>query len=321
MSRSMGWFYLAHLGYNMWVEPLEDKSGVKCKDVRENWSPYIHATDHLLFEKDYWKELTAQLRDAGCTAILLDVGEGLRFESHPELAVEGSWSKQELSEELSRLRGMGFAVYPKLNFSASHDQWLGEYSRMLSTSVYHRVTADLIAETAELFGRPELFHLGMDEETAEDQKYYNYAVIRQGDQWWYDFNKLLDATRAAGSRPWIWSDYGWSHPDELLKRMPRDVVQSNWYYGDFNQKDQNSLCVRLYDVLDKAGFDQIPTGSSWARADNFSMTAAYCKEHIASERLLGLMQTPWKPTVRATSKKHTEAIVAMAEVIRSFDTL
>ena len=116
MSKPLKWIYLAHLGYNMWLEPEVDRFGIH---GQQGWSEHIAASGHLRFEEDYWQELTVQLKDAGCNTILLDLGEGLCYESHPELAVEGSWSKEKLSRELSRLRSQGFEVLPKLNFSAA----------------------------------------------------------------------------------------------------------------------------------------------------------------------------------------------------------
>lgn len=90
MSKPLKWIYLAHLGYNMWLEPEVDRFGIH---GQQGWSEHIAASSHLRFEEDYWQELTVQLKDAGCNTILLDLGEGLCYESHPELAVEGSWSK------------------------------------------------------------------------------------------------------------------------------------------------------------------------------------------------------------------------------------
>ena len=139
MKKDIGWYYLAHFGYNMWVEPLVDKLGVQGHDVRSFWSPYTNASDKLLFQEDYWKELTTQLQQAGCTHIVLDVGDGVIFDSHPELAVEGSWTKQRFADELARLRGMGFEVLPKLNFSGTFDgngcAIIGLYSKTPSAEV------------------------------------------------------------------------------------------------------------------------------------------------------------------------------------------
>ena len=45
--------------------------------------------------------------------------------------------------------------------------------------------------------------------------------------------------------------------------------------------------------LDKAGFDQIPTGSNWSNDENFGLLVKFCKENLSSERLLGYLQTNW----------------------------
>lgn len=315
MSKSLDWFYLVHFSHNFWAPPLVDKDGIHGKDVSKIWNKYSNATSYLRFEEDYWKELTLQLKEAGCTSIVLDVGDGICFESHPEIATEGAWSKQKFADELARLRGMGFHVIPKLNFSASHDLWLGEYERMLSTSIYYKVTADLIAETAELFDHPKIFHLGMDEELPVHQKNYNYMVARQGELWWHDFFKLVNATEAAGCRPWIWSDYAWDHEEEFFTNMPKEILQSNWHYWDIPAEESCARCVDLYEKLEAAGFDQVPTGSNWARPDNFSHLTEFCKNRISDNHLVGFMQTTWFPTLREVANKHEGALADLQKAI------
>ena len=50
--------------------------------------------------------------------VVIDVGDGVRFDSHPELALSNSWSKEKLAQKLSEARELGLTVVPKLNFSA-----------------------------------------------------------------------------------------------------------------------------------------------------------------------------------------------------------
>ena len=73
----------------------------------------------------------------------------MEFPSHPELAVKGSWSPERMQKELERLRGLGLEPIPKLNFSAMHDEWLGDYGRMLCTDEYYRVLHLLHASSAK----------------------------------------------------------------------------------------------------------------------------------------------------------------------------
>jgi hypothetical protein len=298
---SLIWANLLHLGTNMWCD----------------WSnpatphPNVAPSKTHPSEKPLWGELTNAMADAGMNLLVIDLGEGVRYDSHPELAVDGSWTPAQLRDELARLRAKGIEPIPKLNFSASHDAWLGPYARMLSTDTYYSVCKNLIAEVSTLFDKPRFFHLGMDEETAEHQINYEYVVIRQHDLWWRDFLFLVDQVEKAGPRPWIWSDYIWKHKDTFLNRMPKSVVQSNWYYGrDFGPDRPMSSA---YDWLAAAGYDQIPTGSNWSIPDNFALTVDYGASHIPADHLLGFLQTPWKPTLTPHRDHHLAAIAQVQQ--------
>ncbi len=66
--------------------------------------------------------------------------------------------------------------------------------------------------------------------------------------------------------------------------------------------------MKAYLDLEAHGYDQIPTGSNWAASGNFEKTVPYCARHIAPERLLGFLQTAWKPTTSGHRQAHSEAI-------------
>ena len=168
---------------------------------------------------------------------------------------------------------------------------------------------DLIREVIDIFDRPPFFHLGMDEETFAHQRHNLYAQVRQGDLWWHDFLFLVEQVERAGVRAWIWSDMIWNHEEAFLRRMPRTVLQSNWYYGGFKAiGPDDERAIRAYDTLDAHGFDQVPAGSNWSRPENFPETVAYARGHIAPERLSGFLQTVWKPTLPERRYRHYEAI-------------
>ncbi|MBE6599042.1 MAG: hypothetical protein E7638_06335, partial [Ruminococcaceae bacterium] len=194
---------LCHLGYNMWADP-EEKDGIKGFHYGKNAE--VAATPRLRFQPKAWDRIVEMLRDAGCNMIILDIGEGVRFDCCPEIAAEDAWSKEQMKAELARLRSLGFEVIPKLNFSTCHDEWLGVYSRMVSTPAYYKVVRELIRETAELFDHPRFFHIGMDEEGLGCQKHFNLVVIRQDKLWYHDLNYICDCVRETGSRPWMWAD-------------------------------------------------------------------------------------------------------------------
>jgi hypothetical protein len=296
MKDNMMWAYLIHLGTNMWGD----------QGSTSEISPYH---EKLETDDEIWREVVDFLPSQGINTLLIDLGDAVCYESHPELAIAGAWSKKKLADELDRIRSLGMTPLPKLNFSACHDAWLGIYSRMLSTPEYYKVCADLIAETSELFGHPAYFHLGLDEETAENQRGLNYAVIRQGQLWWHDCYFLFDACEKAGARPWVWADPVWHNPEDYLKNMPKSVLQSNWYYGSVKRNpdgtvlDDGSSQARAYMAylrLDEAGYEQVPTSSTWSNWWNSLHTMRLCKESLNPDRLMGFMTAPWEFTYPST---------------------
>ena len=290
------WAFMVHLGCNCWADHTVDRWGDSAGLQAESHSP----EDYMRFDDEEWQFITSRVAALGGNMILLDLAEGLQYESHPELSAKGAWSKDRLEKEKRRLAEMGIELIPKLNFSTGHDTWLKEYHRMVSTPDYYRVCSDLIAEVSELFGKPRFFHLGYDEETIHNQRASHFAVVRQGELWWHDFLWFNETVKKAGSRSWIWSDYGWRHRDEFLARMPRDVLQSNWYYYhiDGEQDKEHLERIAFFDELDKAGFDQIPCGS-------------YCRRHLAgSSRLKGFMLAPWTRTWNRFHDKNAYALEA-----------
>ncbi|MGI6296023.1 MAG: Tat pathway signal protein [Armatimonadota bacterium] len=309
----MIWANLLHLGYNMWY----DRILTELKEPNTN----LTASPKMRFDKAVWDDLLQKMAESGVNMLIIDLGEGVQYKSHPELATEGAWSVKQLQEELVKLRKLGIEPIPKLNFSAMHDMWMGPYSRMVSTPKYYEVCADLIKECIDIFDKPRFFHLGMDEETYSNQKLMKYVVIRQYDLWWHDFNFLVDQVEKNGSQAWIWSDYMWDHRDEFVQKMSKHVLQSNWYYGESMEPEDptSQNYVECFKVLDSNGFDQVPTGSNYNTPVNFVELVKWCKSNLSADRLKGFMQTPWKPTTEQHRQHHIEAIEKIAEARREFE--
>lgn len=280
---------LLHLGNNMW-ETCQTR---------------------LELDERLWLKAVHHMSERGLNTLLVDIGEGMCFESHPELAVAGSWSVAKMRNFVDSANAIGIEVVPKLNFSTAHDAWLGEYHRMVSTRKYYEVVADLIHETVQVFGNPRYFHLGMDEETYRHQRAYDMAIVRGNDLWWHDFLYLVGKTEGEGCRAWVWSDYGWKHP-EYIRRCPKTVLQSNWYYDDdctgfdvgkMDPKDPYRPYVAFFSELEKAGFDQVPCGSNWVSDQRLAKKVnadgvigdlvRHCRKTIAPARLKGFLMTSW----------------------------
>jgi len=324
-EQSMIWANLIHLSYNMWEDNTTPKykddnyQCTSCQEARE-WAHCFRP--ELTFDDSTWNVLLKQMVAAGMNMVIIDLGDGIQYESHPEIAVKNAWTPAKLKVELAKMRKMGLEPIPKLNFATTHDAWLKEYSRMVSTDTYYGVCKDLIEEVSILFNHPRFFHLGMDEETAAHQVNQNYAVIRQKDLWWGDLYFFIGEVEKNGIRPWIWSDYAWHNAEIFFRKMPKSVLQSNWYYNasfDLNTlTGVNKTYVELYNKLEANGYDQVPTGSNHYVPTNFESTVDYCKKLIDPTRLSGFMTAAWRPTLDSCLDRHKEAIDQVGNAIKNF---
>lgn len=318
------WAGFLPFGRNMWSDVPVPRWGMNDGSTPEKRKRLLGvcAADHVRFDEETFHRITEKMAVIGMNMVVIDLGEALAYPSHPELAVRGSWSPDRFRKELERLRGLGLEPIPKLNFSTSHDTWLKDYHRMVSTPKYYEVCRDLIGDVCEIFDRPRFFHLGYDEESAGLQKLYGYCVVRQGDLWWHDFLYISGLVEKKGVRPWIWSDYHWHHPEEFEKRMPKSVLQSNWYYGgSFDYEDPYmgeyaSRAIKTYLALEKAGFDQVPCGSDYLSPKSMPETVKFCRAHIAPERLKGFLIAPWHGgCLRENEEKFLSAMDCMSAAI------
>lgn len=297
VNRPLSWGVLVHLGMNEWHEVPQRQTWPNLTDpalVKAVADEY-NAADHVRFDETVWRRVTDAFVKAGVNQIVIDLGEGVRYPSHPELAVKGSWSPDRLRVELRRLRMLGLEPVPKLNFSTTHDLWLGVYQRMVSTRKYYQVVTDLIADVCEMFECPRYFHLGMDEETVSLQgEGQSLVVVRQGDLWWHDLRFLVDAVEKSGACAWVWSDRLCSHPkDEFFKNMPKSVVQSPWWYSGSLDPERNAVARSIVELAE-SGYDVVPCGSNcFGQEDGLSRLVSYCKPRFDQSHLRGFLMAPW----------------------------
>ena len=90
------WSDLVHFGHKMWGDVQSafkvERNGIQTKILTDEEfaqvsTPERMDVNRIHFEVPFWRELSAKLRKDGCNQILIDVGEFLRYPSHPELAL------------------------------------------------------------------------------------------------------------------------------------------------------------------------------------------------------------------------------------------
>lgn len=298
------WALLVHLSTNMWL-PKRDK---------------------IEFDDDFWEYVLKESARTGINTIVIDVGDGIEFASHPEIAISGAWTRKRVRDEVKRCRDLGIALIPKLNFATPHDHWLGEYSRMISTTVYYKVVNDLIKEVYEIFEHPEYIHIGMDEEDARHVQKQDYAVYRQGELFWHDLRFLIDCVRDTGATPFMWGCPLYRHFDEYKKHIDVDeCVLSPWAYNAFRKEhwtpiesradyvayynegeyaklgikyvEEDPYLVNFREVTPKVvegGYKLVPCASVFNRCDwNHMDLLEYFKDMAKDEQIVGYMSAPW----------------------------
>ena len=294
---AFAWSELIHLGMNEWHEIPQRQKWPNLTDpvLVQAVADEYNAADHVRFDEAVWARVAEKFRQTGVNQVVIDLGEAVVYPSHPEIAVKGAWSPDKLRTELRRLRAMGIEPIPKLNFSTTHDIWLGEYQRMVSTPRYYQVAADLIRDVCEIFESPRFFHLGLDEETPGFQvKGQSLVVVRQGDLWWHDVLFFVREVERHGARAWVWSDYLRHHePEDFARRMPRSVVQSPWWYiGTFDP--EKNLPTKAMIRLAKLGYDVVPCSSNcYSHPDAMALLVDFCRRTFDPAHVLGFQMAPW----------------------------
>lgn len=314
---------------------VNDKSGEEFMMI---WSFYVTLGrnmwytkyDKICFDDEAWETVIDEAEKAGINMIALDLGEGVHYATHPELSAPDAWTRERVRDEVKRLKERGITLIPKLNFSATHHLWLGEYRRMMSTKPYYDVCRDLIYEVSKLFDNPPYIHIGMDEEgNSEFFGKMEMVSYRQGELIWHDLQFLCDCVRDCGSTPWIWGDLHLNHTEEFNAHVKKgSVLLSPWYYYGFKEGRYTSIeYFRTFnddlnhepyltalkgmtymeeggyakEFIEKAknsaldGYEIVPCCSNWARNPyNTEDLVEYFKENAPNDKVLGYMTAPWE---------------------------
>ena len=328
----MIWALYVELGVQMWREKF----------------------DELIFDDEAWDRTVEESHKAGINMIVLDIGEGIEWKSHPELSVKGAWSYYRVKKEIERLKALGIALIPKLNFSATHDLWLGEYKKLMSTKAYYDVCRDLICEVYDLFEKPEYIHLGMDEEGNANilRNYEGLVNFRKGELLWHDLKFLCDTVTSLGAKPWIWADICCEMPEEFKKRFDTgEVILSPWYYFSFKREhfkkiaDSSQADIDFYantfpynkmnltyieedpgyvkmreDMINSAalGYGLVPCFSNWGKTTWNAPDMIEVYKEKAPEYIRGFMVAPWCKTTNECVDEIIDNIHTMEEQIKNF---
>ena len=302
---------LVHLASNFWTDLPEPPDYTW-------WDRKAHV-GYLRTEYAVWREYVDSLAAHGFNMVVVDVGDAVVYPSHPELALKGSWSVDKLRAELAYLRKLGLEPVPKLNLSATHNTWMKGWRQRMTTPDYHRFVDDLVRDVADIFDRPRLIHLGMDEETCNHQavwQNYGLVIVRRGETWWTDFLKAVESVRKVGARPWCFSDQMWYEHDLFVRKMPKDVLQCPW---GVLKNDKHPEWLRSIEEMSDLGYEFIADVATYNRNPDEGCNRSelpfgldFCLQDRFRAALRGFILCPWYMTVSGVPRKKYLDSIAFA---------
>ncbi len=276
--------YTIQLGNNMWY----DKEEIPPQNPKYIYSRIPYRSK---FNKDIktFRLLVDHAKNEGFNTIIIHMGEGYEYKSHPEIAPPGAWTESELKTELAHIRKLGMEPVPMLNFSAAHDMWLGKYERMVGTDTYKKVCLDLIDEVCKLFDSPKYFHIGMDEENYESQTYLDFATVRNRIVMKRDIADFFEVIRKNGVTPWMFFDFYKVSKDDFLEVVGTDVLLSDMTirYSD----SKKTAPVEYVELIEK-GYKVVPmiTHHFWLGIKDQIMP--FLKQKIDKNGVAGIINFP-----------------------------
>ena len=91
------WAALLHMGLNMWFDVREEDWDF---DEKRRTITCKCNADHVRFDEKQWRLITERMAAVGMNMVIIDLGEAIKYPSHPELWVEGSWEIERFRKEL-----------------------------------------------------------------------------------------------------------------------------------------------------------------------------------------------------------------------------
>ena len=91
---------LMHLSCNMWWDRR-----FRASDAPQRKDKFYEP--RLRFDEGLWRDVITHMAEAGMNMVVIDVGDAVVCDSHPEIAVEGAWSANKVRQELDFCRRLG----------------------------------------------------------------------------------------------------------------------------------------------------------------------------------------------------------------------
>lgn len=259
------------------------------------------------FDLDLGLEIIDTMAEVGLNLLVIDCEDGVRYQSHPELARKYTIPMVHLEKLANYTRKKGIEVVPKLNFSQSsyhrHNEWFRPYHTLFDNEDYWRIAFEIIDELIYTCQPPRFFHIGMDEDHDRAHSQYIEAIT-----------KLWSGFKERGLRPIIWNDSAQRgsalvHAEKSLaaeKKIPKDIVQVPWDYTDVQPEIIQRLVQEGFEVWVAPG-REIKQVLEWRQA-------------LLQYGGKGLLMTLWIPCRRSNRSKFIQLIRTLGPIYKGMQT-
>jgi hypothetical protein len=127
-----------------------------------------------------WREDMKRIAAKGYNAVFIDFAGGYRYPSHPELAVKGAWSVEDVTQALDVAREEGLEPIPCMDFTAPRNSWLGAKNLPAASKASLDFCCDLIKDLEQVFGSARYFRIKTDGLPDETVNALNDAIVNRG---------------------------------------------------------------------------------------------------------------------------------------------
>ncbi|OGS22267.1 MAG: hypothetical protein A2252_06815 [Elusimicrobia bacterium RIFOXYA2_FULL_39_19] len=244
------------------------------------------------FDLDSALKVVDAMSKIGMNMLVIDIADGVRYKSHPELARKYSVPISNLKKLADYARSKNIEVIPKLNFSQSshsqHNHWFRPHHELFDNKEYWKLAFEVIDEIIKACGPVKYFHVGMDEDHSRAYSQYIDAIIQ-----------LRNGLKKRGLQTIIWNDSAYWHLAKAViyaeksvaaeKKIPKDIIHILW--------DYNRLQPGIIRRIVKQGFQV------WVAPGANPERILKWKEILLHYKQKGMLMTIWIPCRKSNCSK------------------
>lgn len=127
-----------------------------------------------------WRKRMKKLAEKGYNAVFVDLADGYKYPSHPEVAAKGAWSQQKVAKALEMAREEGLEPIPYMDFTSPRNAWLGSGNLPSASKESLELCCGLVKDLVKVFGHARYFKIKTDGLPDDVVKALNDTIVYNG---------------------------------------------------------------------------------------------------------------------------------------------